>query len=126
MSKTDAEKIDKSVLTIAIRNLQDFKNSFSDLEKLFNEDKSKTSIGMPQVNNVRNRINQLENSLKNLGLLGKTAPALSDLDIKLNAMDRDFFALLEYMDQAGDQYSYVSNVLKTKHDTAKNSVGNIR
>lgn len=123
------EKIDKSALTSAIRNLQDFKNSFIDLEKLMEKDKRQAVASNKitiQINNVRNRINQLENSLKNLGLLGKTAPALSDLDTKLNAMDRDFFALLEYMGQEGDQYSSISNVLKTKHDTAKNSVGNIR
>ena len=125
----ESEKIDKSALTSATRNLQDFKNSFGDLEKLMEKDK-RQAVGSNkitiQINNVRNRINQLENSLKNLGLLGKTAPALSDLDTKLNAMDRDFFALLEYMGKAGDQYSSISNVLKTKHDTAKSSVGNIR
>jgi len=58
--------------------------------------------------------------------MGKTTPALNDLDAKLNAMDNDFFSLLENLGQMGDQYSSISNVLKTKHDTAKNSVGNIR
>jgi hypothetical protein len=30
------------------------------------------------------------------------------------------------MNLAGQQFQTISNVLKTKHDTAKNSVGNIR
>lgn len=124
-----SQKIDKSSLTTATINLQDFKNSLIDLEKSIGKDKrqsiasSKLTI---QMTNVRNRINQLENSLKNMGLLGKTAPALLDLDTKLNAMDSDFFVLLEILSQEGEQYNSISNVLKTKHDTAKNSVGNIR
>lgn len=129
LEQDGSEKLDKSALTTAIINLQDFKNSFVDVEKLMQKDKRQSIASSkitPQINNVRNRISQLENSLKNLGLLGKTTPALNDLDAKLNAMDRDFYALLENIGQMGDQYSSISNVLKTKHDTAKNSVGNIR
>lgn len=127
--ESDFEKIDKSALITATGNLEDFKNSFVDLEKLIGKDKrqSISSNKIPlHINNVRNRINQLENSLKNLVLLGKTAPAMSDLDSKLNEMDRDFFILLKNLDLLGEQYNSISNVLKTKHDTAKNSVGNIR
>ncbi|NEW79408.1 MAG: carboxypeptidase regulatory-like domain-containing protein [Gelidibacter sp.] len=125
----DAEKIDNSALTTAIINLQDFKNSLVDLEKLIEKDKRQSIASnkiTTQINNVRNRINELENSLKNLGLLGKNVPTSSDLDTKLSAMEGDFFVLLENLGQMGDQYSSISNVLKTKHDTAKNSVGNIR
>jgi len=125
-SKIDAEKTDKYTVTTAIKNLQDFKNSFVDLEKLLNENKRQTSISAAQVNNVRNRINELENSLNNMGLLGKTAPVISDLNTKLNAMNEDFSVLLENLSQLGNDYASISNVLKTKHDTAKNSVGNIR
>ncbi len=125
-SKTNAEKINPVAIATAKASLEDFKRSITDLEKLLNEDKRQYSIMAPQINNVRNRINELESRLKNLGLLGKTAPALSDLDTKLNAMDSDFFVLLEILSQEGEQYHSISNVLKTKHDTAKNSVGNIR
>lgn len=129
VKEDDSEKIDKSDLTTAERNLQDCKNSFVDLEKLMEKDKRQSGPSNKitiQVNTVRNRISQLESSLRNLGLLGKNSVALSDLDIKLTAMERDFYTLLEYLNQMGDQYSSISNVLKTKHDTAKNSVGNIR
>jgi len=125
----DFEKTDKSALTTAIINLQDFKNSLADFEKLIQKDKlqpiTSNQITL-QINNVRNRINQLENSLKNIGLLERTAPSSHDLETNLNAMDKDFSVLLENIAQLGDQYNSISNVLKTKHDTAKNSVGNIR
>jgi len=129
LEQDGSEKLDKSALTTAIINLQDFKNSLADVDKLKQKDKRQSIASSkitPQINNVRNRISQLENSLKNIGLMGKTTPALNDLDGKLNAMDNDFFSLLENLGQMGDQYSSISNVLKTKHDTAKNSVGNIR
>lgn len=121
----DSEKIDKSALTTAIRNLQDFKDSFVDLEKLMEKDKRQSLASNKitiQINNVRNRINELENSL----LLGRTAATISDLDTKLNLMNTDVSVLLENLGQQGNDYSSISNVLKTKHDTAKNSVGNIR
>lgn len=35
-------------------------------------------------------------------------------------------ALQSKMQQENRQYTTVSNVLKTKHDTAKNAIGNIR
>jgi len=128
--KQDAsQKKDNSSLTTATINLQDFKNALLDLQKSTGKDKQKSIASNKltiQMTNVRNRVSQLENSLKNMGLLGKTAPALLDLDTKLNAMDSDFFVLLEILSQEGEQYNSISNVLKTKHDTAKNSVGNIR
>ncbi|MDP2067370.1 MAG: hypothetical protein Q8K04_00245 [Lutibacter sp.] len=125
----DFEKTDKSALTTAIINLKDFKNSLADFEKLIQKDKlqpiTSNQITL-QINNVRNRINQLENSLKNIGLLERAAPSSPDLETNLNAMDKDFSVLLENIGRMGNQYSSISNVLKTKHDTAKNSVGNIR
>jgi hypothetical protein len=125
-SKTKSEKINPAAITKATASLQDLKKSLADLEKLLNEDKRQYSITKPQINNVRNRIDELEIKVKNLGLLGKTAAAISDLDAKLNLMNTDASVLLENLGQLGNDYSSISNVLKTKHDTAKNSVGNIR
>lgn len=125
-SKANAEKMNPASIASATASTQDFKKSIDDLEKLLNEDKRQYSIMAPQINNVRNRIDELESSLKNLGLLGRTAATISDLDAKLNLMNTDVSVLLENLDQLGNDYSSISNVLKTKHDTAKNSVGNIR
>ncbi|PKP45115.1 MAG: hypothetical protein CVT95_09510 [Bacteroidetes bacterium HGW-Bacteroidetes-12] len=125
-SKTKSEKINPVAITTAKASLEDFKKSLADLEKLVNKDKRQYSIMTPQINNVRNRIDELESRLKNLGFLGRTAATISDLDAKLNLMNTDVSVLLENLDQLGNDYSSISNVLKTKHDTAKNSVGNIR
>lgn len=125
-TKTNAEKINPAAIAAAKASLENFKESIADLEKLLNEDKHQNSISIPQLNNVRNRINELESSLKNLGMLERTAAAISDLDAKLNLMNTDVSVLLENLGQLGNDYSSISNVLKTKHDTAKNSVGNIR
>ena len=125
-SKTNAEKINPVSIAATTAGTQDLKKSIADLEKLLNEDKRQYSIISPQINKVRNRIDELESSLKNLGLLGRTAATESDLDAKLNLMNTDVYLLLENLDLLGNDYSSISNVLKTKHDTVKNSVGNIR
>ena len=125
-SKTNAEKINPVSIAATTAGTQDFKKSIADLEKLLNEDKRQYSIISTQINKVRNRIDELESSLKNMGLLGRTAATESDLDAKLNLMNTDVNLLLKNLDQLGNDYSSISNVLKTKHDTVKNSVGNIR
>lgn len=129
----EAKKMDDSTLTNALTNalsqLDDFKTSFVDLEKTIGNNKRQSinANKIPvQISKVRNRINLLETSLKNLRILGKTSPALADMDSKLTEMNKDFSALTENLDQLGEQYNTISNVLKTKHDTVKNSVGNIR
>lgn len=125
-SKTNVEKNNPVAIASATASTKDFKKSINDLEKLLNEDKRQYSIMAPQINNVRNRINELESSLKNLGLLGRSDATISDLDVKLNLMNTDVSLLLENLDQLGNDYTSISNVLKTKHDAAMNSVRNIR
>jgi hypothetical protein len=44
----------------------------------------------------------------------------------LNAVDTNFANLLASVNTLGSEYKTISNILKTRHDTAKNSVGNIR
>lgn len=129
LAKTDVEKTNTEAMITATKSIQEIKNSIDDLEKLLNDDDSQllaTADILTNINNVRNRINELENSLQRMELLGKTSATLADLDTKLSEMNHEFDFLLENLDQFGDQYASISNVLKTKHDTAKNSVGNIR
>lgn len=125
-SKTNAEKMNPAAIAAALASTEDFKKSIVDLEKLLNEDKRQSLMIAPEVKNVRNRIDALESSLKNLGLLGRTAETTSDLDAKLNLMNTDVSLLLENLGQLGNAYSTISNVLKAKHDTAKSSIGNMR
>lgn len=45
---------------------------------------------------------------------------------KMSIMNTQFMTLLQSMQKLSSAYTSISNVLKTKHDTAKNSISNIR
>ncbi|MBE0655624.1 MAG: hypothetical protein IH594_17625 [Bacteroidales bacterium] len=121
---------DQEIINTAKSTIQDFKKSMDELDKMLNMEKSPSSKEINQTKDqnskVRNRINELETVLKNIGLLGRTASPLADIQDKTKAMDEDVRVLLKNLNQLGDKYESISNVLKTKHDTVKNSVGNIR
>lgn len=51
---------------------------------------------------------------------------LSSANNKMNGMNRQFLLLQDALQKMQGRYTAVSNVLKTKHDTAKNAIGNIR
>jgi hypothetical protein len=51
---------------------------------------------------------------------------MDELEQKRNETELQFLKLRESVRQLGPQYNSISNVLKTKHDTVKNSIGNIR
>jgi hypothetical protein len=70
-------------------------------------------------------LNDLDHTLEVLETMDKTN-ATSLLQEKMTTMDKQFISLQESLNNAGRQYTTVSNVLKTKHDTVKNSINNIR
>ena len=70
-------------------------------------------------------LNDLDQTLDALETIDKTK-ATSLLQEKMTTMDKQFISLQESLNYAGKQYTTVSNVLKTKHDTVKNSINNIR
>lgn len=70
-------------------------------------------------------LNDLDQTLNALEAMDKTK-ATSLLQEKMTTIDKQFISLQESLNDAGKQYTTVSNVLKTKHDTVKNSIGNIR
>lgn len=45
---------------------------------------------------------------------------------KMSNMNMQFLALQQSLQKLGSKYTSISNVLKTKHDTAKNSISNVR
>jgi len=49
---------------------------------------------------------------------GNTTPALNQIDAFMHEVDA--------LESSGRIYSAVSNIMKTKHDTVKNSISNIR
>ena len=110
----------KSIVNTTKRNTKDFLVSLDELDKLLATDKNASADVVNTVKEnsraVRSSITQLENSLQNIGLLARTA----------NTADTNFAILLGSINKLGEGYSSISNVLKTRHDTVKNSVGNIR
>jgi hypothetical protein len=98
----------------------EFNASLDELNKLLDADKNAAvkdiAAAKESSRKLSNSINQLEKSLDNPDLLKKASAAV----------DTDFAILLASLGKLGTPYGSISNVLKTKHDTAKNSVGNIR
>jgi len=101
-------------------NTKDFLVALDKLDGLLNADKTTSASTIHAIKEnsrlLRSSYQRMENSLQNAGDIEKAA---------IEA-DTDFAVLLGSVGKLGQRYSSISNVLKTKHDTAKNSVGNIR
>ncbi|MGZ5221153.1 MAG: hypothetical protein ACXWC7_13785 [Chitinophagaceae bacterium] len=65
---------------------------------------------------LRTSVNQLENSLQNKSTISAAA----------NKTDTHFTILLGSVNKLGREYTTISNVLKTKHDIAMNSIRNMK
>ena len=52
--------------------------------------------------------------------------AMNDLQEKRNESDLQFLKLQQSLQQLGASYNTISNVLKTRHETAMNSVRNMK
>lgn len=103
------------------------KNMFAtldELEQLLNNDQTNTkamiNTSRSHIKNQRAALNELEAALVGGSVF------LSELEQKSNAEEKTFSQLLAFLKNLGSQYSSISNVLKTKHETAKNSISNIR
>ena len=110
-------------------NIKNMSATLVELDKMLDSDKSTTGA---RINNTKSNVKnltasftELEYVLENFEMMEKNT-AVSELINKMAAMNTQFLALQESLNKAGRQYSTVSNVLKTKHDTVKNSIGNIR
>jgi hypothetical protein len=65
-----------------------------------------------------NTLNAKVDAATNSVLAGNIEPALNQIDAFLNEVD----ALVA----SGRMYTAISNIMKTKHDTVKNSISNVR
>jgi hypothetical protein len=110
-------------------NIKNLLVSVDELELMLNNDNSsaKTAINNSHSNikNLRAAAMTLEKTMDNIEAMEKNA-AMSEVKNKMATMNMQFLALQESLNSAGKQYTTISNVLKTKHDTVKNSIGNIR
>jgi hypothetical protein len=110
----------KSIVNTTKSNTKDFLVPLDELDQLLNADKTVSTSAIKAIKEnsrlLRSSYQKMENSLQNNGDVEKTA----------NEADTNFAVLLGSVGKLGQRYNSISNVLKTKHDTAKNSVGNIR
>ncbi len=80
--------------------------------------KAGISTSRSNLRRVCSSITTINNDLEN----GNTAAA----QLKMKSLNTQVLALQQSLITLGTAYTSISNVLKTKHDTAKNSIGNIR
>ncbi|RYY15879.1 MAG: hypothetical protein EOO04_27910 [Chitinophagaceae bacterium] len=99
------------------KEISTFMAALAVLDQLLASDQKSSSadIRIAKEHNARLRasVHQLENN-----------PAA--IQNGISAVDTNFAILLGSVNKLGSEYQAIGNILKTKHDTAKNSVGNIR
>jgi hypothetical protein len=119
----------KIAINTSHSNIKNLLATVDEIEQMLNNDNNnaKTAINTSHSNikNLRTAAMMVENTMDNMEGKEKNA-AMSEVKNKMAAMNMQFLALQESLNNAGKQYTTVSNVLKTKHDTVKNSIGNIR
>ncbi|MBS4066490.1 MAG: hypothetical protein KGZ74_18155 [Chitinophagaceae bacterium] len=105
---------------IAVSN--DLLQTVNNIETMLDAETNQTRTGIntsrSNIKNARSRINDLQNHLRNNEMTAANA-AWADINRILTNLEQS-------LNQMGGNFSSVSNVLKTKHDTAKNAIGNIR
>lgn len=110
-------------------NIKNMLSSLDELDQQLDTDqsnaKSIVNTSRSNIKNQRAAVNDLQQTLDNLQTKDKD-DALKELDQRVATMNAQFGALIESVQKMGSRYSSVSNVLKTRHDTVKNSIGNIR
>lgn len=127
INQSGIKRTDHSIVNTTKSNTKDFIVSVNELEHQLDKDKSLSATALinvkAQIIALKTAVTNLDNSLQNQDIKDE---AIVDINNKINTMDVAFAALQVIVNSFGNGYTSVSNVLKTKHDTVKNSVGNIR
>lgn len=110
-------------------NIKNLLATVDELEQMLNKDnatpQATINTSHSHIKNLRTVATAVMQTLNELETMDKQA-ALAALQSKMAAMNMQFLALQQSLQQASRQYTTVSNVLKTKHDTVKNSINNVR
>ncbi|HLO37381.1 MAG TPA: FG-GAP-like repeat-containing protein, partial [Lacibacter sp.] len=116
---TFGEKVNAGLATSSFNSLL---TTLTELDTQLQNDAASTKAGIStsrsNLRRVSNSIAAINTDLQN----GNTAAA----QLKMQTLQTQFMDLQASLTSLGAAYTSISNVLKTKHDTAKNSVGNIR
>jgi hypothetical protein len=110
-------------------NLKSMLGLLDDLEKQVGRDQNNPAVTInttrSNIKRYKAAVSDLIQALDNLQMMDRDA-AMNKLIMQRNETDLEFIKLRDSIHNLGTQYNAISNVLKTKHDTAKNSIGNIR
>jgi hypothetical protein len=110
-------------------NIKNLLATVDELGQMLNNDNTASEAAIngsnSNIKNLRTAAGSLTQALDNLTTMDKTE-ALALLQTRMAAMNMQFLALQQSLRLAGGQYTTISNVLKTKHDTVKNSINNVR
>lgn len=122
------ESLQKNINT-SEDNLKSLSKALNELKSAVVSDNKHPEGSYKSVNtNIQNlgaAITDVQNTLNNLQQKDKDA-ALQELNQKMMTMNMQFTTLQSGLSKMGIQYAGISNVLKTRHETAKNSISNIR
>lgn len=96
--------------------------TIDDIDEKLNNDNTSTRAGVStsrsNIRSVRSTIAAIQTDLTNNNI--------AEAQTKMQTLNSQLLVLQQSLQNLGTQYSSVSNVLKTKHDTVKNSISNIR
>jgi FG-GAP-like repeat len=116
---TFGEKVNAGLATSSFNSLL---ATLTELDTQLQNDEVSNKAG---ISTSRSNLRKLSNSIIAINTdlqNGNTAAA----QLKMQNLNTQFLVLMESLNTLSTQYTSISNVLKTKHDTAKNSIGNIR
>ncbi len=91
-------------------------------EDLLNKDSGTNRTG---INTSRSNIKNVQNALFDLQR-ALNSENVAEMQVKAAAVDVQLQMLQASLQSLDSRYSSISNVLKTKHDTVKNSINNVR
>jgi chromosome segregation ATPase len=101
-----------------LQQLEQQKNQLLTMMNAFNEQQKKTTI----------RLEKLETSYNALGADSTSSLVNATKQLQQTSMsfNLQYLQLQSQMQNENRSYTAVSNIMKTKHDTVKNSISNIR
>lgn len=127
--RSSATEITKAAINNSHSNIKNMIAALEEADQKLNDDHTNTKA---TINTTRSNIKghqkiltDLDQTLDQLESIEK-GKVMEVLQQKISSMDAQFIALQKALNNMGAQYNTISNVLKTKHDTVKNSINNIR
>jgi hypothetical protein len=119
----------KRLVNTSRSNIKNILASLDDLEDQLDADATNerylVNTSRSNIKNQRLAVYDLQETIASMEYMEKET-AMNELNRKIAAMNRQFITLQEPLAALGKQYTTISNVLKTRHDIAMNSIRNMK